>query len=91
MSVIMTENDTSSNATGVTMRTFLATPKLCPDLTQLPRHALADLIDAAIAELDARDGDPDLEPEEDRGELDHLPDDPRHHAPNPCALENRHG
>ncbi len=48
------------------MRAFLATPELCPDLTQLPRHALADLIDAAIAELDARDGDPDLEPEEDR-------------------------
>lgn len=88
------------------MRSFLATPKLCPDLTQLPRHALADLIDAAIAELDARDGDPDLEPEEDRGELDHLPDaspvngsmgfpidllHPRQHPSTPCALEIHHG
>jgi len=73
------------------MRAFLATPKLCPDLARLPRHALADLIDAAIAELDARDGDPDLEPEEDRGEFDHLPDDPRHSVPTPFALETHHG
>ncbi|MBP2227184.1 hypothetical protein J2847_000451 [Azospirillum agricola] len=48
-------------------------------------------IDALLAELDARDGDPDLEPKEDRGELDHLPDDPRHRGANPFALEIHYG
>ncbi|WP_158285620.1 hypothetical protein [Azospirillum sp. TSA6c] len=49
------------------------------------------VIDALLAELDARDGDPDLEPEEDRGDLDHLPDDLRHRSPILFALEIYHG
>ncbi len=69
------------------MRVILATLKLCPDLARLPRHALADLIDAAIAELDARDGDPDLEPEEDCHELDHLPEAPRFRTVSTLHLE----
>jgi hypothetical protein len=36
-----------------------------PILARLPRHLLAELAEAIIAELDARDGDCDLEPEED--------------------------
>ena len=59
------------------MRAFLATPKPCPPLALLARWSrpmIEAAIDAMLAELDARDGDPDLEPEEDRGELDHLPD-----------------
>ncbi len=59
------------------MRAFLATPKLCPPpvlLARWPRPMIEAAIDALLAELDVRDGDPDLEPEEDRGELDHLPD-----------------
>ncbi|WP_207458677.1 hypothetical protein [Azospirillum sp. SYSU D00513] len=52
------------------------------DTTALPwarlsRRALSALIDELITELDARDPDPDMEPEEDRGELDHLVDDDR--------------
>lgn len=35
-------------------------------LTRLPREIIEAIIEAALAELDARDGDPDLEPEEDR-------------------------
>lgn len=61
------------------MRAFLATPKPCPPpapLARWPRPMIEAAIDALLAELDARDGDPDLEPEEDRGELDYLPDDP---------------
>ena len=59
------------------MRAFLATPKPCPPpakLARWPRPMIEAAIDALLAELDARDGDPDLEPEEDRGELNHLPD-----------------
>ncbi len=66
------------------MRAFLATPKPCLPpalLARWPRPMIEAAIDALLAELDARDGDPDLEPEEDRGDLDHLPDDWRHHAP----------
>lgn len=58
------------------MRAFLATPKPCPPPALLacwPRLMIEAAIDALLAQLDARDGDPDLEPEEDRGELDHLP------------------
>lgn len=58
------------------MRALLATPKPCPPtatLARRPRPLLEPAIDALLAELDARDGDPDLEPEEDRGELDYLP------------------
>ncbi|MGF7173365.1 hypothetical protein [Azospirillum doebereinerae] len=61
------------------MRAFLATPKPCPPpalLARWPRPMIEAAIDALLAELDARDGNPDLEPEEDRGELDHLPDCP---------------
>ena len=39
-------------------------------LATLPRAVLEALIEAAIAELDARDGDPDLEPEEDAEDFD---------------------
>lgn len=60
-------------------------------LSRLSRSALAHLIDAAIAELDARDGDPDLEPEEDRGELDHLPDAPRRAFLAHQLIKVRHG
>lgn len=76
------------------MRAFLATPKPCPPpalLARWPRPMIEAAIDALLAELDARDGDPDMEPEEDRGELDHLPDDPRLRAPIPFALEIHHG
>ncbi|MCW0206016.1 MAG: hypothetical protein OJK14_02895 [Achromobacter sp.] len=78
----------------MSMRAFLATPKPCPPpalLARWPRPMIEAAIDALLAELDARDGDPDLEPEEDRGEFDHLPDDPRHRGANPFALEIRHG
>ncbi|CAO3351896.1 hypothetical protein [Azospirillum melinis] len=76
------------------MRAFLATPKPCPLpalLARWPRPMIEAAIDALLAELDVRDSDPDLEPEEDRGELDHLPDDPRHHPSIPFALEIHHG
>lgn len=75
------------------MRAFLATPEPCPPpalLARWPRPIIEAVIDALLAELDARDGDPDLEPEEDRGVFDHLPDDPRHHAPSPFAMEDDH-
>lgn len=76
------------------MRAFLATPKPCPPpalLARWPRPMIEAAIDTLLAELDARDGDPNLEPEEDQGELDHLPDDPRHHAPILFDLEIHHG
>lgn len=42
----------------------------------LPRPIVEAFVEAAIDELDRRDGDPDDEDsDEDRGELDHLPDD----------------
>lgn len=59
------------------MRAFLATPKPCLPpalLARWSRPMIEAAIDALLAELGARDGDPDLEPEEDRGELDHLSD-----------------
>lgn len=68
------------------MRAFLATPQLCPPpggkvgnfhhsplLSLWPRPVIEAAIDALIAELDTRDGDPDMEPSECN--LDHLPDD----------------
>lgn len=33
---------------------------------RLPRETIEAIIEAALTELDAREGDPDLEPEEDR-------------------------
>ena len=54
------------------MRALLATPKPCPapagPLSRLPRPVLEAIVEAAIAELDARDGDPDAEPETDEFE-----------------------
>ncbi|PWC53138.1 hypothetical protein [Azospirillum sp. TSO22-1] len=41
------------------------------------RRQIERTIDELIAFLDTVDGDPDREPEEDRGELDQLPDDNR--------------
>lgn len=76
------------------MRAFLATPTPCPPpaiLARWPRPMIEAVIDALLAELDARDGDPNLEPDEDRGELDDLPDDPRHRSPILFALEAHHG
>ncbi len=58
------------------MRAFLATPELClppAALGRLPRQIIEAAVDRLIAELDRRDGDPDLEPSE--GDLDHLGDD----------------
>lgn len=62
------------------MRAILATPKPCPPpalLAHWPRLMIEAAIDALLAELDARDGDPDIEPEEDCNELHHLPDGPQ--------------
>lgn len=76
------------------MRAFLATPKPCPPpalLARWPRPMIEAAIDALLAELDAREADPDLEPEEDRGELDHLPEGPLNRMSTPFALEIHHG
>lgn len=43
------------------------------------RRQIESEVDALIAFLDTADGDPDREPEEDRGDLDHLPDDDAMH------------
>ncbi len=72
------------------MRALLATPKPCPPpalLARWPRPMIEAAIDALLAELDARDGDPDLEPEEDRHELDHLPEAPRFRTVSTLHLE----
>lgn len=45
-----------------------ATPTVLPPLTRMPRAIIEATIDALIAELDRRDGDPDLE---DNGDSEH--------------------
>ncbi|HYH36740.1 MAG TPA: hypothetical protein VD860_00845 [Azospirillum sp.] len=58
------------------MRARHATPEPCLHPALLPslsRAALERIADAAIAELDRRDGNPDAEPS--CGDLDHLADD----------------
>lgn len=48
------------------MRARHATPQLCLHPAMLPRlsrPALESIVEATLAELDRRDGDPDLEPE----------------------------
>ncbi|SMF92320.1 hypothetical protein SAMN02982917_0560 [Azospirillum oryzae] len=41
------------------------------------RRLIERTVDALLTVLDCMDADPDMEPEEDRGELDYLPDAPR--------------
>ncbi|QCG97391.1 hypothetical protein E6C67_26840 [Azospirillum sp. TSA2s] len=44
------------------------------------RRLIERTVDALLTVLDCMDADPDMEPEEDRGELDHLPDAEAAHA-----------
>ncbi|PGH58238.1 hypothetical protein CRT60_09920 [Azospirillum palustre] len=44
------------------------------------RSLIERTVNALLTVLDCMDADPDMEPEEDRGELDHLPDAEVAHA-----------
>lgn len=80
-------------ATATLPRTDAPSTALPPNLAAMPRNAVHDLIELLIVELDARDGDPDVEAngdelDGDQGAEDAFMSHSQHMAGPGCAISD---